>query len=391
MPFTNFPDGFRYGVSIRGLPLMQTNPGFVFYVSNSPIPQPSGRPGSNSNRGTFQDPLSTLTFAMNSKVTPGRGDVVIVGPGHQETISDAGLALNLAGSGVSIIGLGTGSMRPTFTLDTATTANILVSGANIGIQNCLFVANFAAIASVFTGAVCSFTGVISGGVLTVSSLTGTVYPGATLSGTGVTTGTVIGQQITGTAGGVGTYLVTGSTTVASATMTTAPKDFAVEGCEFRDTSSALNFVTLVTGTTTANSMDGLYVVGNRISSLGTTAATTAIKLLSATDRVTIKGNFGNWAVLNDTAAMLAAGSSNVTNLDFGFNTLNRPNTSSTGGSFISGSGTAWTGHAYYNNLWQLDNSAGIWIPTGTKLAFTQNFSPITGVADASGLINPAAV
>ena len=54
-------------------------------------------------------------------------------------------------------------------------------------------------------------------------------------------------------------------------------------------------------------MDGLSFTNSRISSLGTTAATTAIKLASATNRVTILTNFGNWAVLNDTAAMLAGG------------------------------------------------------------------------------------
>ena len=95
-------------------------------------------------------------------------------------------------------------------------------------------------------------------------------------------------------------------------------------------------------------------------------------------------------VLNDTAAMLAATVS-LTNFEFGRNRLNKPNTSSTGGSFISvNSTTAWTGHCYDNYLWQLDGSSGIWIGTGTKLAFSQNFSPITGAADTSGLINPAA-
>ncbi len=178
----------------------------------------------------------------------------------------------------------------------------------------------------------------------------------------------------------------------TATSTNTPTDFAIERCEFRDTSSVLNFLTIVTDNATANNLSGLRLAGNRISSLGTTAATTAVKLTGAShDRVTMIDNYGNWAVLNDTACMLATGANNVTNFDFGRNVLNKPNTSSTGGSFISGSGTAWTGHAYDNYLYQLDNTAGIWIPTGTKLAFSNNFSPITGAADKSGLINPAAV
>ena len=65
----------------------------------------------------------------------------------------------------------------------------------------------------------SFTGVVASNVLTVSSLTGTVTIGMTLSGTGVATGTKIAAQLTGPAGGAGTYTVTGNATVASATIT----------------------------------------------------------------------------------------------------------------------------------------------------------------------------
>ena len=102
-------------------------------------------------------------------------------------------------------------------------------------------------------------------------------------------------------------------------------------------------------------------------------------------------NYGNWAAVNDTPAMLAGGANNLTNFEFGENVLYRPNTSSNGGSFIASSSTACTGHCYDNYLYQLDATAGIWIPTGTKLGFSQNFSPITGAADKSGLVNPAAV
>lgn len=66
----------------------------------------------------------------------------------------------------------------------------------------------------------SFTGVIAANVLTVSALTGVVKPGAPLSGTGVTAGSIIGPQLTGSAGGVGTYTVAGTTTAGSTAMTT---------------------------------------------------------------------------------------------------------------------------------------------------------------------------
>lgn len=321
---TNFPSGFAHGLTLRGIPLVQTNPGQVFWVSNSTSTTPGASTGDNGNAGTWQRPFSTVAFAL-TKCNASQGDIIFVKPGHAESIADAA-TLTMSVAGVAIIGLGMGANRPTLTFATATTANIPITSANMAIQNFLFKANLADIVSVFT-----------------------------------------------------------------ATSTNTPTDLTIEGCEFRDGSSSLNFITIVTGNATANSMDGLYFARNRISSLATTAATTAIKLSSATDRATVQGNFGNWAVLNDTACMLAAGANAMTNLEFSGNRLNKPNTSSTGGSFVSCTSTACTGHCFDNYMWQIDASAGIWIPTTTKLAFSQNFSPISGAADGSGLINPAAV
>jgi len=65
----------------------------------------------------------------------------------------------------------------------------------------------------------SFTGVIASSVLTVSSLTGTISIGMTVTGTGVNTGTTIVNQLTGPAGGAGTYTVQGDDTASSTTMT----------------------------------------------------------------------------------------------------------------------------------------------------------------------------
>lgn len=326
MPLSNFPNGFAAGLTLRGIPLLQTNPGQVFWVGNSTTFPPGVTGGVDGNKGTFQKPFATIEAAVNACLA-NTGDIIFVKPGHAETIANA-TTLVLDKAGVSIIGLGAGSNRPTLTFSTAATANIPVTAANVSVQNLLFKANFADVASVFT-----------------------------------------------------------------ATGTATPTDFNVENCEFRDTSSILNFLTIVTGNATANSMNGLRFANNKISSLGTTALTTAIKLASDTDRVDLLDNYGNWAVLNDTAALLAAGTVQVTNFNMGRNVLQRPNTSSTGGSFVSGSGNAWTGMAYDNYMWQVDNTAGIWIATGhgSALGFMQNFSPITGAVDKSGLINPAAV
>lgn len=83
----------------------------------------------------------------------------------------------------------------------------------------------------FTGSIgpasSSFTGVLASGVLTASSVTGPIVPGATVSGTGVTAGTTITAQLTGTAGGAGTYQTSGTQTLGSVSMTSANANVGV--------------------------------------------------------------------------------------------------------------------------------------------------------------------
>lgn len=100
--------------------------------------------------------FTTIDAAVGA-ATADRGDVIYVMPGHAETVSSAS-ALTLDVGGVSIIGLGEGTARPTITLDTAATADIGVSDDDISIENFIFVADFADIANVFeVGAAKNFT------------------------------------------------------------------------------------------------------------------------------------------------------------------------------------------------------------------------------------------
>ncbi len=66
----------------------------------------------------------------------------------------------------------------------------------------------------------SVTGSIAGDVMTVTAVgSGTVVAGATISGTGIDAGTKVLSQLSGTAGGIGTYrLDTDNETVASTTI-----------------------------------------------------------------------------------------------------------------------------------------------------------------------------
>ncbi len=154
MPTSSYPNGFLNGVTIRGVPLLQTHPGKVFFVNNSSVLPDNGVGGNDGNPGTYTKPFATLDYAVG-KCTASRGDVIMLMPGHAETISSAtALALDVAG--IAVVGLGEGSLRAKFTLDTATTSTIAVSAANISIKNVVFSANFADIADLFTPTAVNF-------------------------------------------------------------------------------------------------------------------------------------------------------------------------------------------------------------------------------------------
>lgn len=150
--YSNYPNGFPQGVSIKGVPLTVTNPGKIWWLGNATTLMKGDRGASDANKGTFNSPFSTLSGAMtaiSADSGASRGDVLLVKPGHAETISSS-TALTLSVAGVAIIGLGYGSLRPKWTIDTANTATINVSAANISFTNCQFVGNFLSIAACFT-------------------------------------------------------------------------------------------------------------------------------------------------------------------------------------------------------------------------------------------------
>jgi hypothetical protein len=149
---SNYPHGFTNGVTIRGIPITIAYPGKVFYVNNSTVlaATDDGVAGADSpnNGGTYQRPFATIDFAIGQCVA-NRGDIILVMPGHAESITSATtLAADVAG--VAVVGLGTGTDRPTLTYTTANTATINVSAANVSFKNILFVGNFLSIASAIT-------------------------------------------------------------------------------------------------------------------------------------------------------------------------------------------------------------------------------------------------
>src|SRR5690242_8706537 len=141
----------------------------------------------------------------------------------------------------------------------------------------------------------SVTGSVFGNVLTVTAVgSGTVYPGTTISGTGVTTGSMIMAQLSGTPGGIGTYAlntgemsVPAGTTITGAYGTLTIGGTVVSGFGVGALLSGTNVVagTYVTALGTGTGGAGTYIVNN-----ATVVGSTAI---SATQYVLT--NFSAWS------------------------------------------------------------------------------------------------
>lgn len=93
--------------------------------------------GSSGNSGLTQyEALATIDQAIN-KCTANKGDVILVMPGHAETVSAAG-GIDADVAGITILGLGNGENRPVITFATSTAADIDIDAANIRIANLVF-------------------------------------------------------------------------------------------------------------------------------------------------------------------------------------------------------------------------------------------------------------
>lgn len=137
MPLTEFENGFPGGVAIRGIPLLVTVPGKVFWVSSV-----SGTAGNAGDSPSL--PINSIANALD-RCSSDRGDTIMVMPGHAETITS--LALDV--SGVTIVNLGSGLKRPTYTYGAAA-STITVSVNNVTWMGGRFIGNFDNVAAAFT-------------------------------------------------------------------------------------------------------------------------------------------------------------------------------------------------------------------------------------------------
>jgi hypothetical protein len=124
---SSYPHGFAHGVAIRGVPVLNSYAGNVFWVSSGG--------GSDGNPGTFDKPWATWAYAI-TQCTADNGDLILLKAGHAETVSAAG-GITMSKAGVAVLGLGMGADRATITFGTSVSASILVTGASCSIENVL--------------------------------------------------------------------------------------------------------------------------------------------------------------------------------------------------------------------------------------------------------------
>ena len=139
MGLTNFPNGVTsYGIPIvGGGSSIPSSNGTYFFVSSVA--------GSSSNTGVDMNfPYSTVAAAITASTT---GDVIVMLPGHTETISTAGGWTPKAGT--SIVGLGFGSNRPKITFSAAA-ATILVSAASVYFNNFVVTSGITELVTIFS-------------------------------------------------------------------------------------------------------------------------------------------------------------------------------------------------------------------------------------------------
>lgn len=91
--------------------------------------------GNDSNAGTNRnEPKATLSSALTAATT-ANGDIIILEAGHAETLS---ASLSITKGGIRIMGLGTGSNKPSFTVDAAIDGISITTGGYIDLNNLRF-------------------------------------------------------------------------------------------------------------------------------------------------------------------------------------------------------------------------------------------------------------
>lgn len=145
MGMSHYPHGFEHGVDVRGMPVLNSYSGDVYWVDSGA--------GSDGNPGTFTRPFATIEQAV-SRCTANNGDIIMLKAGHAQTISaesgtvttsNTTIGADIDIAGVTVIGMGIGADRPTFTFDSAVGADFKLAANNVTVKNVLFKAGIDAL------------------------------------------------------------------------------------------------------------------------------------------------------------------------------------------------------------------------------------------------------
>jgi len=169
------------------------------------------------------------------------------------------------------------------------------------------------------------------------------------------------------------------------TITTA-KAFTVRDCEFRETSSVLNFLNIIKSTGATNTADRLNAQGNYWRGLGVTSISSFFLSADALDSVILRDNriVHNSAV--DSSYLLSMTTGACINLDCGDNVIVTKQTACTNGSLLN-VGASSTGVVYRNYAGTLTTSSDKLFTTTVGLFPFEN--RVSGVVGATGFVIPA--
>jgi len=93
-------------------------------------------------------PFATVDYAIG-QATASKGDVIYVMPGHAETASTDVELFDLDQAAISVIGLGDGDLRPTFTI-THADATVVLGAAGCRISNLRFIGGVADLVTILS-------------------------------------------------------------------------------------------------------------------------------------------------------------------------------------------------------------------------------------------------
>jgi len=231
-----------------GVDLITYNPqvGNIWYVDNTM----AGAADSAAYGTAPATPFLTLDYAVGA-ATASNGDIIYIAPGHAETKGAAGSLWAIDVAGLTVIGLGKGALRPTFTLsDVAAVCTISV--ASTWLENVLFVSGIDAVVAPLTvsGADCTIKDVEFRDVTAVEFVRGLITTATadriTVDGlfyNGATGGDVCttGLALVGINGGVvKNCRFSGLFSVACIDMlTTLSNNIVIENCYFYNATAAV--------------------------------------------------------------------------------------------------------------------------------------------------------